>query len=36
MTHPDPHQAIGATIVQLRRNYDAATERSRELAEGHG
>ena len=29
MTHPDPHQAIGATIVQLRRNYDAAGERNR-------
>lgn len=29
MTHPCPHHAIGENIVQLRRNYDATTERSR-------
>ena len=29
MTHPDPHHAIGATILQFRRDYDDATERGR-------
>ena len=29
MTHPDPHRAIGASIVQLRRSYDDATARGR-------
>ena len=29
MTHPDPHRAIGENIVQLRRDYDDATERGR-------